>query len=84
MKRFFLIFSLSICLWATGLMSMASACPMCKEANETENALPRAYMYSILFMIAMPATIFTGLGWKFYRLTQERDDELPEEESFGE
>jgi hypothetical protein len=41
------------------------ACPMCQVANETgqgdeecvvRDARPRAYMYSILFMLSMPAT----------------------------
>ena len=40
----------------------AQACPMCKTAIEEESNVPRAYMLSILFMLAMPATIFTGLG----------------------
>lgn len=46
----------------------ASACPMCKEANEKDSNLPRAYMYSILFMMSMPAIVFTGFGIKLYRL----------------
>lgn len=50
--------------------SSAMACPNCKFANETESARPRAYMYSILFMIGMPATIFTGFGISFYRMTR--------------
>ncbi|MEZ6129712.1 MAG: hypothetical protein R3C59_13600 [Planctomycetaceae bacterium] len=50
--------------------SPAQACPNCKLANETSKDLPRAYMYSILFMIGMPATIFTGFGISFYRLTR--------------
>ena len=36
-------------------------------------------MVSILFMLAMPATIFTGLGWKFYQLTKKRDQEFEQE-----
>lgn len=50
--------------------SAAMACPNCKLANETESNRPRAYMYSILFMIGMPATIFTGFGISFYRMTR--------------
>jgi len=49
----------------------AIACPNCKFANETESNRPRAYMYSILFMIGMPATIFTGFGISFYRMTKK-------------
>lgn len=29
------------------------ACPMCKIANEQDSLLPKAYMYSILFMMGM-------------------------------
>ena len=51
----------------------ASACPGCKNANETESLRPRAYMYSILFMLAMPATVFTGFGIAFYRLSRRAE-----------
>ena len=54
--------------------STASACPMCKTANENaDDPRPRAYMYSILFMLAMPATIFTGFGIGFYRLAKQAE-----------
>lgn len=49
----------------------ALACPNCKLGNETESGRPRAYMYSILFMIGMPATIFTGFGISFYRMVKQ-------------
>jgi hypothetical protein len=50
---------------------------MCAAANESEqtDVQPRAYMYSILFMLAMPATITTVFGMSFYRLSKQRDDE---------
>ena len=48
-----------------------SACPMCKLATETTSRQPRAYMYSILFMMSMPATIMTGFGIAFYRLSRK-------------
>jgi hypothetical protein len=54
------------------LVSAASACPMCKEANDVDDRRPQAYMYSILFMLAMPATIFTGFGVSFYRLSKKQ------------
>ncbi len=40
----------------------AQACPMCSQSIAEENLLPHAYMYSIIFMLAMPATVFTGFG----------------------
>ncbi len=55
------------------LPSAAEACPMCKLANETLDALPRAYMMSILFMLGMPAMVLAGFGVGFYRLSRQRD-----------
>ena len=53
------------------------ACPMCQVANEDQNnpgkdAVPRAYMYSILFMLAMPASLVTAFGVAFYRLSSKQ------------
>ncbi|MEO2025744.1 MAG: hypothetical protein ABGZ23_07665 [Fuerstiella sp.] len=62
-------------------MSAATACPNCKFANETESNRPKAYMYSILFMIGMPATIFTGFGISFYRMTRKAELAALEEAS---
>ena len=56
---------------ASGLVSSeAEACPGCKNANETDSLRPRAYMYSILFMLGRPATVFTGFGIAFYRMSR--------------
>ncbi len=49
----------------------AKACPMCAEANKQDDNRPTAYMYSILFMMAMPAVIFTGFGIGLYRLQRK-------------
>ena len=40
----------------------AQACPLCSQAIVAEDSVPKAYMYSILFMLGMPATVFTGIG----------------------
>lgn len=48
-----------------------SACPMCKLATESASRQPRAYMYSILFMMSMPAMLTTGFGLAFYRLSRQ-------------
>lgn len=53
----------------------ASACPMCKAAAEQDENQPKAYMYSILFMLAMPAVIFGSFGYGLYRMNQ-RENEL--------
>lgn len=67
-------------LVAGPLVDVAQACPMCKEANEADSNLPRAYMYSILFMLAVPASVVTGFGIGFYRLSREPGDEMSDEE----
>ena len=60
--------------------SARAACPMCKYANESlqpgedSNPRPRAYMYSILFMLAVPASIFTGFSAGFYRLWKKQQE----------
>jgi len=47
----------------------AQACPMCSQTIAEQKALPQAYMYSILFMLGMPAIVLGGIGgtiyWKF-------------------
>ncbi len=48
-----------------------SACPMCKLASESASRQPRAYMYSVLFMMSMPMMISTGFGIAFYRLSRQ-------------
>jgi hypothetical protein len=50
----------------------AWACPMCKAAAEADPRLPRAFMASILFMLAMPFTLLTCFGIGFYRLSKRR------------
>ena len=59
---------------------------MCQVANEDDTgdaslARPRAYMYSILFMLAVPATMFTVFGVSFYRLSKSQA--LMNEEMFA-
>ena len=72
MKKLMRIVMMTVAMiTASGLgVSEAQACPGCKNANETESLRPRAYMYSILFMLGMPATVFTGFGIAFYRMSR--------------
>ncbi len=81
MKRFATTTILAFGLWAAS--GEAQACPLCKYANESDqhdekaNLRPKAYMYSILFMLAMPASLLTAFGVGFYRLSQkELSDEV--------
>ncbi len=75
-RRFILAMAV---LTAAGVLPVAGpvamACPNCKAANETDDLKPRAYMYSILFMIGMPATIFTGFSLSFWRMTKKAQQE---------
>ena len=50
--------------------SEVTACPGCRTANETDSRRPTAYMYSILFMLGMPATVFSCFGIAFYRMSR--------------
>jgi len=64
MRRAAKYFSIG-CLTVAAFMLLAAtvqACPMCSQSIAEEDLLPHAYMYSILFMLAMPATVFTGIG----------------------
>jgi hypothetical protein len=63
-----IVAALLLCLMAA---RPASACPMCKLAAESDSRLPKAYMYSILFMMGMPGTILTGFGVGFWRLSRK-------------
>jgi hypothetical protein len=77
MKRHWQRLILSVALLAAvggiphPLVSSAEACPSCKAANATTDRRPKAYMASILFMLAMPATVFTGFGVAFYRMSRK-------------
>lgn len=70
LRKLVLLLTLALPLLATA--DVASACPNCKRGNETQgDAVPRAYMYSILFMMSMPATILGGFAFGFYRLSKK-------------
>lgn len=46
--------------------AVAQACPMCNQSIADQDQLPHAYMYSIIFMLAMPATVLSGIGTMIY------------------
>ncbi len=78
-----LLLSLALLMGVMGA-TPARACPMCKYANEDgsedgsatseANRRPRAYMYSILFMISMPATLLAGFSFSFYRMWKKQHE----------
>ncbi len=47
---------------------------MCKQLNETDNSKPRAYMYSIAFMLAMPAMLISGFGVAFFKMIKREEN----------
>lgn len=61
---------LLICSLSAGT---ADACPSCKNANATDSRLPLAYQASILFMLAVPATLVSALGVMLYRLNKAQE-----------
>ena len=51
--------------------SDAWACPMCKMALETDDPQPKAYMFSILFMLGMIGSMFGGVATLLIWLTRQ-------------
>ena len=58
------------------IVSDVQACPMCKAAAENDDRLPQAFQASILFMLAMPAMLFTGVGVGLYKLSKRENEML--------
>ncbi len=71
-RRFWLLVAVTALVVLTA--SAAWACPGCKDAlaeNDPErNSLVKGYMYSILFMLAMPVAILGGFSAYMYRLVR--------------
>ena len=59
-------------MWCAILCSLslfaaaAQACPMCSQSIAEDDLLPKAFMYSILFMLGMPATVLGAIGTMIY------------------
>ena len=49
----------------------AFACPMCKQAAESDPNLPAAFQASILLMLTMPALLLSGFSFAFWRLSKQ-------------
>tara|TARA_R110002072_G_scaffold303142_1_gene495837 strand:- start:117283 stop:117588 length:306 start_codon:yes stop_codon:yes gene_type:complete len=76
-SRFLLIPFLAMVLTVSSPATTAVvACPMCKAANEEDDAKPRAYMYSILFMLTVPATIVSGVTFSLFKMSRSEADAL--------
>lgn len=61
----------------------AQACPMCKIANEQDSLLPRAYMYSILFMMGMMFSLGGGVAFCVYHLSRKENAALEAMGQYG-
>lgn len=88
-KRLALAFTLLLALF---VVDSAQACPTCKESlSENNKELVQGYFWSIMFMMAMPFSILTGIGTYFYvliRKSKKNDektgsDKLTEAESLS-
>ena len=70
------------------LAGTAEACPSCKAALANQNGgakMVQGFMWSILFMLAMPFTIFGSLSTYFYYLVRRarREQEALANQSAG-
>lgn len=84
MRRFLLATTILCGLGLLGPLSeTAQACPMCKIANEQDPRLPKAYMYSILFMMGTMFSLGGGVGFGMYRLSRKEHAALEGLENFG-
>src|SRR5713101_6375036 len=83
-RRLLIVTTLLFGLQAFGpLAHPAQACPMCKVANEQDSQLPRAYMYSILFMMGMMFSLGGGVGYGMYLLGRKENAAIEELEHFA-
>ena len=79
MFRYLTIPVLAVVLSLSGpATSAALACPMCKAANEEDDSKPRAYMYSILFMLTVPATLVSGVTFGLFAMSRKEAEALRE------
>ena len=79
MRRVVLMLGLVFGVGLTDLATQpAQACPMCKIANEQDALLPRAYMYSILFMMGMMFSLGGGVGVGMYFLGRKENAAIAE------
>ncbi len=84
MRRALMLIVLAMGLGVSGpLTQPVQACPMCKIANEQDSMLPKAYMYSILFMMGMIFSLGGGVGVGMYYLGRKENAALEALEQFS-
>jgi hypothetical protein len=47
--------------------ALTRACPMCSQNLNEEQHLPKAFLASILFMLAVPPTVLAGIAFAIWR-----------------
>ena len=76
-RRMLLALALIVVTWGfSPAVPTVTACPMCKAALDGDDARPRAYMISILFMLSVPLCLFSGLGYGLWRLSRQEVERL--------
>jgi hypothetical protein len=74
----FIMFTVLGLVFADPQPQQASACPMCKVANEEDDARPKAYMYSIIFMLSVPAVMVAGITGVLFSMHRKEQKVLEE------
>tara|TARA_Y100001960_G_scaffold251910_1_gene268889 strand:+ start:6956 stop:7216 length:261 start_codon:yes stop_codon:yes gene_type:complete len=68
---FRLVLALAVLLCVL-LADSLQACPTCKESlSENNKEMIQGYFWSIMFMMAMPFSILTGISTYFYLLVRK-------------
>ena len=76
-RRILLALALTVGTWGfSPAVPVATACPMCKAGLDGDDARPRAYFVSILFMLTVPLCRFSGLGYGLWRLSRQEAERL--------
>ena len=76
-RRILLALALTLGTWGfSPAVPSATACPMCQAALDGDDARPRAYFVSILFMLTVPLCLFSGLGYGLWRLNRQEVQRL--------
>ena len=76
-RRILLALALVVGTWGfSPAVPVATACPMCKAGLDGDDARPRAYFVSILFMLTVPLCLFSGLGYGLWRLSRQEAERM--------
>jgi len=69
-----------VLLFAMLVADSVQACPTCKDSlSENNPELIQGYFWSIMFMMAMPFSILTGIGTYFYLLIRKNKKNIAQD-----